>query len=142
MHKYPQNQSHVGSSGQTLTTNVSMTLCHWHIRHQTHVLCGHTTFGTELNQVPHWYGPYARSSLDKGVAKTRGGAGGGVAERLASRHAENSSAKQRISIGHTVTGVAGVGFWMTQAVLQVQSMRLPLLEAVSSSSPTALPPPQ
>ena len=28
MHKYPQNQSHVGSSGQTLTTNVSMTLPH------------------------------------------------------------------------------------------------------------------
>ena len=25
MHKYPQNQSYVGSSGQTLTTNVSMT---------------------------------------------------------------------------------------------------------------------
>ena len=27
MHKYPQNQSYVGSSGQTLTTNVYMTLC-------------------------------------------------------------------------------------------------------------------
>ena len=25
MHKYPQNQSYVGSSGQALTTNVSMT---------------------------------------------------------------------------------------------------------------------
>ena len=37
-----------GSSGQTLTTNVSMTLRDWQIRHQTHVLCGCTTFGTEL----------------------------------------------------------------------------------------------
>ena len=48
MHKHPQNQSYVGSSGQTLTTNVSMTLCNSQIRHQTHVLCGRTTFGTEL----------------------------------------------------------------------------------------------
>ena len=31
MHKYPQNQSYVGSSGQTLTTNVPMTLCSWQI---------------------------------------------------------------------------------------------------------------
>ena len=37
----------VGSNGQTLTTNVSMTLCNWQICHQTHVLCGRTTF------VPH-----------------------------------------------------------------------------------------
>ena len=49
VHKYPQNQSSVGPSGQTRTTNVSMTLCNWRICHQTHVLCGHTTFGTELN---------------------------------------------------------------------------------------------
>ena len=49
VHKYPQNQSYVGSTGQTLTTNVSMTLCNWRICHQTHVLCGRTTFGTELN---------------------------------------------------------------------------------------------
>ena len=50
MHKYPQNQSYVGSSGQTLTTNVYMTLCIRQIR-QTHVLCGCTNctkFGTEL----------------------------------------------------------------------------------------------
>ena len=39
MHKYPQNQSSVGSMGQTLTTNVSMNLCNWQICHQTHVLC-------------------------------------------------------------------------------------------------------
>ena len=52
VHKYPQNQSYVGSSGQTLTTNVSMTLCSWQIRHQTHVLCGCTTFGTELKLGP------------------------------------------------------------------------------------------
>ena len=44
MHTYPQNQSYVGSSGQTLTTNVSMTLCDWQICHQAHVLCGRTTF--------------------------------------------------------------------------------------------------
>ena len=44
VHKYPPNQSYVGSSGQTLTTNVSMTLCSWQIRHQTHVLCSYTTF--------------------------------------------------------------------------------------------------
>ena len=47
MQKYPQNQSNVGSSGQTLTTNVSMTLCDLHICQLTHVLCGCTTFGTE-----------------------------------------------------------------------------------------------
>ena len=47
MHKYPQDPSYVGSSGQTLTTNVYMTLCDWQIC-QTHVLCGCTTFGTEL----------------------------------------------------------------------------------------------
>ena len=46
---YSQNQSYVGSSGQTLTTNVSMALCSWQIRHQTHVLCGCTTLGTESN---------------------------------------------------------------------------------------------
>ena len=38
MHKNPQNQSYVGSSGQTLATNVSMTLCNWQICHQTIVL--------------------------------------------------------------------------------------------------------
>ena len=27
MHKYPQNQSYMGSSGQTITTNVFMTPC-------------------------------------------------------------------------------------------------------------------
>ena len=49
VHKYPQNLRCVGSSGQTLTKNVPMTLCNWRICHQTHVLCGCTTFGTELN---------------------------------------------------------------------------------------------
>ena len=49
MHKYPQNQGYVGSSGQTLTRNMSMTLGDWQICHQTHVLCGHTTF--VLNQI-------------------------------------------------------------------------------------------
>ena len=53
----PKNQSYVGSSGQTLVTNVSMTLCHWQIRHQTHVLCGCATFvpkqiRNQINTVP------------------------------------------------------------------------------------------
>ena len=48
VHKYPKNQSYVGSIGQTLTTNVSMTLCNWQFCHQTHGLCGCTAFGTEL----------------------------------------------------------------------------------------------
>ena len=52
MHKDTKNQSYVGSSGQTLTTNVSMTLCDSQISHQTHVLCGCTTFGTELKLGP------------------------------------------------------------------------------------------
>ena len=73
MHKYPQNQSYQASSAQTLTKNVSMTLCSWPICHQTRVLCGCTTFGTESNQVPNHYGPYAHYSLDTTVAKTKGG---------------------------------------------------------------------
>ena len=52
MHKHPQNRSYVGSSGQTLATNVSMTLCDSQIHHQTYVLCGCTTFGTELKLGP------------------------------------------------------------------------------------------
>ena len=75
MNKYPQNQSSVGSNGQTLTTNVSITLCNWQTCHQTHVLCGCTAFGTESNQVPTQCGPYARGGLDKGVAFTKGGGG-------------------------------------------------------------------
>ena len=35
MHRYPQNQSYVGSSRQTLTTNVSMTLRDWQLWDQT-----------------------------------------------------------------------------------------------------------
>ena len=42
-------QSYVDSGGQTLTKNVSMTLCNWQSCHQTHVLCGCTTFGTRSN---------------------------------------------------------------------------------------------
>ena len=64
------------------TTNVSMTLCNWQSRHQTHVLCGCTTFGTESNQVPSSYGRFAYCSLDKAAASSRcvcwGGVGGGV----------------------------------------------------------------
>ena len=52
MHKDTKNQSYVGSIGQTLTTNVSMTPCDSQIRHETHVLCGCTTFGTELKLGP------------------------------------------------------------------------------------------
>ena len=52
MHKDTKNQSYRGSSRQTLTTNVSMTLCDSQIRHQTHVLFGCTMFGTELKLGP------------------------------------------------------------------------------------------
>ena len=41
-----------GFKWQTLTTNVSMTLCDSQIRHQTLALCGCTTFGTELKLGP------------------------------------------------------------------------------------------
>ena len=57
MQKYPQNQSYVGSILQTLTINVSMTLCNWQICHQTHVLCGCTTF------VPNQFGTKLIRSL-------------------------------------------------------------------------------
>ena len=52
MHKDTKNQSYVGSSGQTLTTNVSMTLCDSQIRHQTHVLFCCTMFGAKLKLGP------------------------------------------------------------------------------------------
>ena len=57
MHKHPQTNSHVGSSGQTLTLNVSLTLCNWRMCHQTQVLCGRTTFVPnqityQINTVP------------------------------------------------------------------------------------------
>ena len=52
MHKDTQNQSYVGLSGQTLTTNVSMTLCDSQIRHKTDISCGCSTFGTELKLGP------------------------------------------------------------------------------------------
>ena len=70
MHRYPQNQSHVGSGGQTLTTNVSMTLCNWQICHQTHVLCSRTTFVPnemryQINTVPLY--------LEQGRGYCRGG---------------------------------------------------------------------
>ena len=48
---YPKSELG-GFKWQTLTTNVSMTLCDSQIRHQTHVLCGCTTFGTELQLGP------------------------------------------------------------------------------------------
>ena len=74
-HKHPQNQSCVGSSGRTLTTNVPMTLCDSQIRHQTHVLCGCTTFGTELKLGPKSGGNNTHCCTDKGVALARGGGG-------------------------------------------------------------------
>ena len=52
MHKDTKNQSYVGLSGQTVTANVSMTRCDSQIRHETHVLCGCTMFGTELKLGP------------------------------------------------------------------------------------------
>ena len=44
-----KNQSYVGSSGEKIKTNVSMTLCSWQSCHQTHVLCRCTTFDVESN---------------------------------------------------------------------------------------------
>ena len=73
VHKYPQNQSYVGSIRQTLTTNVSMILCRLQIRHQTHMLCGCTTFGTELKLGPKLIRSLPYCSLDKGVAIARAG---------------------------------------------------------------------
>ena len=49
-----------------------MTLRNWQTRHQTHVLCGRTAFGTESNEVPNQYGPHTRCGLDTGVAETKG----------------------------------------------------------------------
>ena len=85
MHNYPQNQSNVGSSGQKLTTNVSMTRCNWQVRHQTHVLCGGTTFVLnqmryQINTVPTPAVAWTRVWLVQG--------GGGV---LASRVHANTS---------------------------------------------------
>ena len=51
MHKYPQ-QSYVGSSGQTLTTNVSMVLCSWQICHQTNMWVHY--MGTKLGPKLIW----------------------------------------------------------------------------------------
>ena len=73
MHKYPQNQSYVGSSGQTLTKNVSMTLCSWQTCHQTHVLCGRTTF--VANQIRYQINTVATPVVawTKGVAYLQSG---------------------------------------------------------------------
>ena len=49
-------------------TNVSITLCSWQICHQTHVLCGCTTFAP--NQIRYQINTVC---LDKGVAYTKGG---------------------------------------------------------------------
>ena len=72
MHKYPQNQCYVGSSGQTLTTNMSMTPCSWQICHQTHVLCGPTTFVPnriryQINTVPTPTVAWTRAWLLQGL---------------------------------------------------------------------------
>ena len=69
MHKYPQKQSYVASIGQTLTTNVSMTLCSWQICHQTHVSCRCTTL--VANQIR-----YQTNMVPRPAAYTGGGGGG------------------------------------------------------------------
>ena len=74
MHKYPQNQSYVGSSGQTLTTNVYMTLCTRQIR-QTHVLCGCTKFGTELKLGTKLIRSLRLLKLGQGRSLDKGGVG-------------------------------------------------------------------
>ena len=79
MHKYTQNQSYVGSSGQTLTTDVSMSLCNWQICHQTQVSCGRTTFVPnqiryQINTVPTPTVAWTRVQLSQG-------GGGGTSPR-------------------------------------------------------------
>ena len=84
MHRYPQNQSHVGSSGQTLTSNVSMTLGNWQICYQTNVLCGCTTFVP--NHIRYQTGGGGGSGrqlppqLTVGRRPLGGGGGGGALE--------------------------------------------------------------
>ena len=75
MHKDTKNQSYVGSSGQTLTTNVSRTLCDSQIRHETHVLCGCTTFGTELKLGPKFIRSLRLLKLGQGRSLYKGGGG-------------------------------------------------------------------
>ena len=76
MHKHPQNQSYLGSSGQTLTTNASMTLYDSQIRHQTHVLCGCTTFGTESKLGPKLIRSLRLLYLGQGRSLYKAGGGG------------------------------------------------------------------
>jgi hypothetical protein len=80
MHKHPQKQSYVGSIGQTLPTNVSMTLCNWQICHQTRVFCGPTT--VVPNQIRYQIDTFPTPAVagTKGVAFTVG-RGGGVRAR-------------------------------------------------------------
>ena len=77
MHKDTKNQSYVGSIGQTLTPNVSMALCDSQIHHQTHVLCGCTTFGTKLKLGPKLIRSLRLLQLGQGRSLYKA-AGGGV----------------------------------------------------------------
>ena len=70
MHNYPQSQSSVGSSGQTLTTNVhdSMQLANSSPNPRLmwlHYIC------TESNEVPNQHGPYAPLQLAQGRGYAR-----------------------------------------------------------------------
>ena len=76
MHKYPPKQSSVGPSGQTLTINVSMTQCNcgtFVTKPMSYVAALHLVPNQIRSQIPNQYGPYARCTLDKGVAFTKGG---------------------------------------------------------------------
>ena len=68
MYKYPQNQSYLASSGQTLTTDVSMTYVTGKFVNKPIVAELHLyriKLGTKLIR-------YTRCSLDNGAAYTRG----------------------------------------------------------------------
>ena len=77
MRKHSQNQSYAGSSGQTLTRNVSMTLWNWQIRHQTHVLCGCTTFVPNHTRYQINTVPTPAVALTRAWLLQKGGGGGG-----------------------------------------------------------------
>ena len=75
MHKYTQNQSYVGSTRQTLTTNVCMTLYNWQICHQTHVLCGCTTFVPDQIRYQITFPPHVHPPPRDGGSPPGGGGG-------------------------------------------------------------------
>ena len=79
MHKYPQNQSSVGSSGQTITTNVSPKPCLMRL----HYISYRIKLGTELIQSLHGAPDFHfRGGGSIEPAKTGGGGGLGKKAQL------------------------------------------------------------